>query len=253
MKRRTLDLLLSIGGLGLAVLLLALGVVLQSQASFATSYVNDQFAAQKIYFTPAENLNDEEKKAACLVTYGTGDEAARQLLTGKEAECYANEYIALHMHESAIGAGYEGATYASLGGPQRELRGALATANEEMAPLKEALTAAQAELETATAAGTGTDEAQAKVDAAQAAVDAQQAKIDEAKKASDAVNSLRDTMFRGESLRGLLLTVYGFSVFGELAGLAALVCFAAAAVLLLLAILGFAHYARTPKEQTFEA
>jgi len=248
MKRRTLDLLFSIGGLLFGLLLLVLGLVLQNQSNFASNYVKDQLGQQKITFTAEEYLKGEQDDAPCLV-----ENAGTPLDSGKEAECYANEYIALHMHESAIGAGYEGATYASLGGPQRELRGALATANEEMAPLKEALTAAQAELETATAAGTGTDEAQAKVDAAQAAVDAQQAKIDEAKKASDAVNSLRDTMFRGESLRGLLLTVYGFSVFGELAGLAALVSFAAAAVLLLLAILGFAHYARTPKEQTFEA
>ena len=57
----------------------------------------------------------------------------------------------------------------------------------------------------------------------------------------DAVNGLRDTMFKGETLRGLLLTTYGFSIFGDRADLAALVCLIGAALLLLLSIAGFAH------------
>jgi hypothetical protein len=48
-------------------------------------------------------------------------------------------------------------------------------------------------------------------------------------------------MFKGETLRGLLLTTYGFSIFGDRADVAALVCFLAAALLLLLSAGGFAH------------
>ena len=65
--------------------------------------------------------------------------------------------------------------------------------------------------------------------------------IKEAQAAFDKVNGLRETMFKGETLRGLLLTVYGFSVFGEKAGLAMMICFIAGLVVLLLSIAGFVH------------
>jgi hypothetical protein len=57
------------------------------------------------------------------------------------------------------------------------------------------------------------------------------------------LSGLRDTMFKGETLRGLLLTSYGFSIFGDRAGLAAGVCFAAFALMVLLSIAGFIHAA----------
>lgn len=49
------------------------------------------------------------------------------------------------------------------------------------------------------------------------------------------------TMFRGETLRGLLLNAYAFGTIGEIAGIAAVVAFIGAGVLLILAILGFSH------------
>ena len=57
------------------------------------------------------------------------------------------------------------------------------------------------------------------------------------------------TLFRGETLRGLLLTSYGFSIFGERAQQAAWVCFGAALVLLLASIAGFVHAASTSKDR----
>ena len=53
----------------------------------------------------------------------------------------------------------------------------------------------------------------------------------------------------GETLRGLSLTTYGFSIFGERAGQAALVAFAAAIVLLLASIAGFVHAFTTSKDK----
>lgn len=58
------------------------------------------------------------------------------------------------------------------------------------------------------------------------------------------------TLFRGETLRGLLLTSYGFSVFGEKANQAFMVCLLAAVVLLLASVAGFIHYGRTAPEVT---
>lgn len=52
------------------------------------------------------------------------------------------------------------------------------------------------------------------------------------------------TVFRGETLRGLLLNAYAFGTLGNIAGIASTVMYVAAGVLLLLALLGLRH-ART--------
>ncbi len=199
MQRRTLDILFSIGGMALAALLLVLGLVLTSNANFAKDYVHDQLSEQNIVFTQEKFLAPEEK-ADCLV-----ENAGEPLVTGKQAECYANEYIALHLSEVA-----GGKTYADLGTPQREL--------------------------------------QAKVDAAEKAGDpvpaALQSKLDK-------ITGQRETLFKGETLRGLLLTSYGFSVFGVKGGDAATVCYIVAGLLFILSIAGFVHAFRTPKDKTF--
>ncbi len=54
-----------------------------------------------------------------------------------------------------------------------------------------------------------------------------------------------ETMFKGETLRGLLLNGYAFWKMGQIAALAALASFIGAAVLLVLAGLGFWHLRRT--------
>ncbi len=189
MRRKTLDIVFSAGGLVLAGLLLVLGLVLQNQANFAKDYVHDQLAAQRIKFTPATGLDETEKKVVCLV-----DNAGKELVTGKQAECYANEYIAYHLTETN-----NGKTYSETSNEQRAL--------------------------------------EKKIDALppnspdQAALDAQNAEIQEKVQ----------TLFRGETLRGLLLTTYGFSIFGERAQQAALVCFLVASVLFLASVAGFVH------------
>ena len=77
------------------MLLLVLGLVLRSNANFAHNYVHDQLAAQKTTFTPADKLPAEEKRSADLVRYG-----GQPLTTGRQAEVYANIYIALHLAET---------------------------------------------------------------------------------------------------------------------------------------------------------
>lgn len=54
------------------------------------------------------------------------------------------------------------------------------------------------------------------------------------------------TLFRGETLRGLLLTSYAFGTLGDKASQMATVMFIGAAVFFVLAILGLLHYRRTP-------
>ena len=56
------------------------------------------------------------------------------------------------------------------------------------------------------------------------------------------------TLFRGETLRGLLLNAYAFWTLGQIALWASLAAFAAAAILGVLTVLGFIHLRRVPAE-----
>lgn len=190
MKRRTLDMIFSAGGVAVAILLVLLGFVFRTNADFADSYVRDQLAQQKISFTPVEFLSDEEKTSTCLIEY-----AGTPLDSGKKAECYANDYIGTHL--KGIGGGE---TFATLGAIQSTAKTALADA-----------TAANA------------------------------SNVDALKADLDKVTGQREAMFKGETLRGLLLTSYGFSIFGEKAALAGMLSFLGALVMLLAGIAGFIH------------
>lgn len=202
MKRRTLDLMASAGGLLIAAILLVAGLVLSANASFANTYVADQLGAQKITFSTVDELTDAERAVPCLVEY-----AGQPLTTGKQAECYANEYIGLHLKSTA-----GGKTFADLGEPQSALR--------------------------------------AQVEQARAAGDPNLAKLEEE---LAEVTRQRETVFKGETLRGLLLTSYGFSEFGVKASQGATVAYLAAGLLVLLSAAGFVHAWRTPKSVAFAA
>jgi len=56
----------------------------------------------------------------------------------------------------------------------------------------------------------------------------------------------RQTLFMGETLRGLLLNTYAFSIFGTVAYIGGLVALVAAVGLLLLATVGYIHARRLP-------
>jgi hypothetical protein len=202
MKRKTLDVIVSIGGLVLAGLLLIAGLVLTSNANFANNYVKDQLSQQNITFKTADTLTEEEKAQACVVEY-----AGQQLTTGEQAECYANNFIGLHLKSTA-----DGKTYAELGVPQSQLRAQVTEAQKTNAPNLADL----------------------------------QAQLTE-------VTQQRDTVFKGETLRGLLLTSYGFSEFGAKAAQFATVAYLAAAAMFILALFGFIHSLVTPKMATFAA
>jgi hypothetical protein len=135
--------------------------------------------------------------------------AGQLMETGPQAECYAKYYLAKHMDASAISAGFPGATYATLGSIRTDLSAQV--------------TAAKAKNDTTAAA--------------------------DAQKKLDSATSLRTTMQTGETLRGLLLTVFGFSVLGDKAGLAANLLYGLAAIMFALSAAGFVHAFATPKEK----
>jgi len=102
----------------------------------------------------------------------------------------------------------DGQTYAELGTPQRAATAAVAAAKEAGQP---------------------------------------QATIDELQAKATTITGQRDTLFKGETLRGLLLSAYAWSTVGRIAGIAAWVAFAAGAVMIVLVVLGIVHERRITK------
>lgn len=197
MKRRTLDLIFAAGGMLVALLILVLGLVLQNQANFAKDYVHDQLSEQKINFTPANFLKADEN-APCLKK-----NAGKALVNGNQAECYANNYIGLHV--KAIN---DGKTYSETSNEARTLDAKLAAMPDQTSAAAKALSGQ-----------------------------------------AQALHGKATTLFQGETLRGLLLTSYGFSIFGERAQQAADVSYALVVILMLAAIAGFVHAATKRAEE----
>lgn len=61
------------------------------------------------------------------------------------------------------------------------------------------------------------------------------------------MGELRQSLFMGDTLRGMLLNAYAFGTMGNIAGTASIVAYVGALVLALLAFLGFRHAAQAPK------
>jgi hypothetical protein len=85
--------------------------------------------------------------------------------------------------------------------------------------------------------------------AAQAVTDAQNAgaspeEIAQLQATANQLKGQRDSLFRGETLRGLLLTSFAWGRVGEIAAIAAWVAFAAAAVMTALVLAGIFHLVR---------
>lgn len=74
-----------------------------------------------------------------------------------------------------------------------------------------------------------------------------QATLDQLRATASGITAQRDSLFRGETLRGLLLSAYAWSTVGTIAGIAALGAFVAAAVMAVLVGLGLMHQRRTTK------
>lgn len=153
----------------LAIGALLLGGAALWMGTFIQGNVEDELEAQQISFPAEENMSEAE-----LAIDGMAEHAGEQLSTGEGAQVYS-KYILLHMNESAEEAGYPGATYATLGSVQRQLR--------------------------------------ADVQAAEDSGDEQA--LEEAEAALADVTALRNTMLTGSNLRGNLLSAYGWGNVGQ--------------------------------------
>lgn len=174
MRRRTFDVLVSTVGLFLAAVLLVAGGLLTWAHNFVDHEVRSQLAAQQIFFPPEGSPAIAGPEFAAMHRY-----AGQQLVTGAQAQTYADHFIAVHLRDTG-----DGKTYAQLSA-----------------------------------------EAQANPDDAELAAQVQ-------------------TMFRGETLRGLLLNAYAFGTMGTIAFIAGIGAFIASGVLLVLSFFGFRHAKR---------
>jgi hypothetical protein len=185
----------SLAGLAAAGALVVIATAMMSNADFSARYTTDQLTRQRITFKAADALTDAERARPCVVA-----NAGKPLTTGKQAECYANDFIGTHI----VGIG-RGRTYAELEGVRAELL--------------------------------------AKIAAAQASGDPDLPKL---QKDLGELTGQREAMFKAETLRGILLTSFGFSTLGEKVAEAATVAYAAAGVLALLSLGGLVVGMRRP-------
>jgi hypothetical protein len=197
MKRRTIDRIFSLIGLGLSVFLFVAAGLLNWGYSFADKSVTEQLAAQRISFPAADsdsfkNLADEDRVA--IEPF-----AGMQLTTGEQAKAYADHYIGAHVKGIAGGKTYSEVSGAALA----------ASAASKADPTNTALGA-----EAATLMGQ------------------------------------RQSLFMGETLKGLLGYSYAFWQVGQIAMYAAWAALAGGVIMLILSILGFMHLRRTPESVT---
>jgi hypothetical protein len=113
MRRRTLDALLTTGGVIVATVLLVVGGLMTWASSFVADNVHTQLVAQRIYFPKAgsEQLNDPKVKPY-LEQY-----AGQQLTTGAQAKAWADHYIKVHLDESTGGKTYSELSAAARANP----------------------------------------------------------------------------------------------------------------------------------------
>jgi hypothetical protein len=127
MSRKVFDILASAGGLVMVVVLVVAGALLMWGYSFANSNVHDQLARQEIVFPSQAAF--AHPKAGTEITPSmipsVSQYAGQQLLTGPQAEVYANDFIAVHLSELPYGGVYAKLSSASRSDPSNKKLAAL--------------------------------------------------------------------------------------------------------------------------------
>ncbi len=191
MKRRTFDKLVSMVGLGLAVLLLIFAGLLNFGAGFANDSVQTQLANQNIAF-PAEAALPSATKDQLAKWAG------KQVTTGEMARDYSDLFILEHMNAAATAVLGKPATYS-------EVSAAYMTAQRDGVTTPEQL---------------------------------------------QKIADLKETLFQGNTLRGMLLEAFAFGTMGVIAGYAAIAALVGGILFLLLVLAGFRNIRRTPEDAT---
>jgi hypothetical protein len=110
MRRKVFDKLASVGGVVVVIVLAVAGALLMFGYSFANNYVHTQLAEQQITFPSAAAFaHPDGQEITKSMTPTVSQYAGQQLLTGAQAQVYANNFIGVHLQ--GIGGGK---TYSQL-------------------------------------------------------------------------------------------------------------------------------------------
>jgi len=179
MRRTTFDKLLGWIGTSAGVALLIVGGLLLWGSAYVHNTVQGQLAAQQITFPSAAAF--AHPKAGSEITPSmipsVSQYAGQQLLTGQQAEAYADHFIAVHITDMAGGKTYSQLSAASIAQPN----------NTQLA-------------------------------------------------------GLVNTVFKGETLRSMLLSAYGWWKVSQITYIISLVAFGLGAVSFLGGLFGFASF-----------
>lgn len=119
MRRKTFDMILTAGGAVLVVVLIAAGAMGLWGYSYANTNVHNQLAAQQITFPTAAQLAQAKPGTEVtpqMVPY-LSPYAGQQLLTGAQAEAYADHFIAYHLYAMPYHGVYSVVSTASRANP----------------------------------------------------------------------------------------------------------------------------------------
>jgi hypothetical protein len=130
MRRTTFDKLLGWIGTSLGVALLAIGGLVLWGSAYVHNTVQGQLAAQQIYFPPSSAF--AHPKAGTEITPSmvpsVSQYAGQQLLTGQQAESYADNFIGVHIANMTGGQTYAQLSAKALASPSdTKLAGQVAT------------------------------------------------------------------------------------------------------------------------------
>jgi hypothetical protein len=113
MRRKVFDILASLGGLVVVLMLVVAGGLAMWGYSFANSSVQTQLAQQQIVFP--------DKGSAALASPKIGpylnQYAGQKLTTGAQAKAYADHFIAVHLSEMPYGGVYSQVSNAARANP----------------------------------------------------------------------------------------------------------------------------------------
>jgi TRAP-type C4-dicarboxylate transport system permease small subunit len=183
--RRNSHFTLAIAGFAAAVLLAVAGGLLLWGSAYVHNTVTNQLSAQQIYFPSAAAF--AHPKAGTEITPNmipsVSQYAGQQLLTGQQAEAYADHFIAQHIYDMGGGKTYSQLSAESIAQP----------ANAKLA-------------------------------------------------------ALVNTVFKGETLRSMLLNAYGWWKVSQITYIAALASFALGGLALIGSVIALATGRRTPAE-----
>ena len=116
MRRTTFDKILGWVGTSLGIVLLAVGGLLLWGSSYVHNTVQSQLSEQQITFPPASAFAHPQVGGEITPSMipSVSQYAGQQLLTGQQAEAYADHFIAVHIADMSGGKTYSQLSTESL-------------------------------------------------------------------------------------------------------------------------------------------